>query len=155
MSASLEEYLKIMLVLYKKNGYIRVTDIAKEMSCSKPSVNRALKILKETGYIDYEVYGKILLTKKGENEASHILRRHEILKAFLMQVLDVKEEVAKVEANNMKHAISENTASKLEEYIKSIIDVSNLECDYNPDNEKCRNCIKVTAKFRLDKNLKR
>mgnify|MGYP005773012721 FL=1 len=155
MSASLEEYLKIMLVLYKKNGYIRVTDIAKEMSCSKPSVNRALKILKETGYIDYEVYGKILLTKKGENEASHILRRHEILKAFLIQVLDVKEEVAKVEANNMKHAISENTASKLEEYIKSIIDVSNLECDYNPDNEKCRNCIKVTAKFRLDKNLKR
>ena len=155
MSASLEEYLKIMLVLYKKNGYIRVTDIAKEMSCSKPSVNRALKILKETGYIDYEVYGKILLTKKGEDEASHILRRHEILKAFLMQVLDVKEEVAEVEANNMKHAISENTASKLEEYIKSIIDVSNLECDYNPDNEKCRNCIKVTAKFRLDKNLKR
>ena len=155
MSASLEEYLKIMLVLYKKNGYIRVTDIAKEMSCSKPSVNRALKILKETGYIDYEVYGKILLTKKGENEASHILRRHEILKAFLIQVLDVKEEVAKVEANNMKHAISENTASKLEEYIKNIIDVSNLECDYNPDNEKCRNCIKVTAKFRLDKNLKR
>lgn len=155
MSASLEEYLKIMLVLYKKNGYIRVTDIAKEMSCSKPSVNRALKILKETGYIDYEVYGKILLTKKGENEASRILRRHEILKAFLIQVLDVKEEVAKVEANNMKHAISENTASKLEEYIKSIIDVSNLECDYNPDNEKCRNCIKVTAKFRLDKNLKR
>ena len=155
MSASLEEYLKIMLVLYKKNGYIRVTDIAKEMSCSKPSVNRALKILKETGYIDYEVYGKILLTKKEENEASHILRRHEILKAFLIQVLDVKEEVAKVEANNMKHAISENTASKLEEYIKSIIDVSNLECDYNPDNEKCRNCIKVTAKFRLDKNLKR
>lgn len=155
MSASLEEYLKIMFVLYKKNGYIRVTDIAKEMSCSKPSVNRALKILKETGYIDYEVYGKILLTKKGENEASRILRRHEILKAFLIQVLDVKEEVAKVEANNMKHAISENTASKLEEYIKSIIDVSNLECDYNPDNEKCRNCIKVTAKFRLDKNLKR
>lgn len=155
MSASLEEYLKIMLVLYKKKGYIRVTDIAKEMSCSKPSVNRALKILKETGYIDYEVYGKILLTKKGENEASRILRRHEILKAFLIQVLDVKEEVAKVEANNMKHAISENTASKLEEYIKSIIDVSNLECDYNPDNEKCRNCIKVTAKFRLDKNLKR
>lgn len=155
MSASLEEYLKIMFVLYKKKGYIRVTDIAKEMSCSKPSVNRALKILKETGYIDYEVYGKILLTKKGENEASRILRRHEILKAFLIQVLDVKEEVAKVEANNMKHAISENTASKLEEYIKSIIDVSNLECDYNPDNEKCRNCIKVTAKFRLDKNLKR
>ena len=47
MTASLEEYLKTIYVLYNKNGVARVTDIALEMNCSKSSVNRALKVLKE------------------------------------------------------------------------------------------------------------
>ena len=46
MTASLEEYLKTIYVLYNKNGVARVTDIALEMNCSKPSVNRALKAVK-------------------------------------------------------------------------------------------------------------
>lgn len=69
ISKATEEYLKTMYVLKKQNGNIRVTDIANKMSCTKPSVNKALKSLKENGYIEYETYGPIKLTKEGENLA--------------------------------------------------------------------------------------
>ena len=52
MTASLEEYLKTIYVLYNKNGVARVTDIALEMNCSKPSVIRSLKVYKEEEYIE-------------------------------------------------------------------------------------------------------
>ena len=69
ISKATEEYLKTMYVLKKQNGNIRVTDIANKMSCTKPSVNKALKNLKENGYIEYETYGPIKLTKEGVSKA--------------------------------------------------------------------------------------
>ena len=44
----------------------------------------------------------------------------------------------------MKHAISEDTVNKFSDYIKSIIKVDELKCNYNPENERCQNCIKLT-----------
>jgi hypothetical protein len=148
MSATLEEYLKTIYTLIAKTSSARVTDIAKELSCSKPSVNRAIKILKEEGLIKYESYGDILLTKKGIEKAKKIVKRHEILKAFLVQVLEVKEEVADKEASTMKYAISEDTIKKFEDYIKTIIDVDKLDCEYNPDSQKCKNCVKAKVKYK-------
>ena len=57
ISKSQEEYLKTMYILQMHNGEIRVTDIAKKMECSKPSVNKALKSLKDNKLINYETYG--------------------------------------------------------------------------------------------------
>ena len=65
MTASLEEYIKTIYILINKMSVARVTDIASELGCTKPSVNRALKVLKEEGYIEYEAYKDIKLTKKG------------------------------------------------------------------------------------------
>ena len=59
ISKSQEEYLKTMYVLQKQNGEIRVTDIANKMNCSKPSVNKVIKNLKDNKLINYETYGKI------------------------------------------------------------------------------------------------
>lgn len=151
ITSSLEEYLKTMYLLNKKNGQIRVTDIANELNLTKSSVNRAIKILSEEKYINYETYGNITFTKIGEKKALEIIRRNEILKAFLVQVLEIDEKTAIKEAKNMKHAVSEETITKLEGYIKSIIDVTNLECDFDPTSDKCKNCVKVTAKYRLKK----
>ena len=64
ISKATEEYLKTMYVLKKQNGNIRVTDIANKMSCTKPSVNKALKSLKENGYIEYETYGPIKIDNR-------------------------------------------------------------------------------------------
>lgn len=148
MSATLEEYLKTIYILISKTSFARVTDIANELSCSKPSVNRAVKILKEEGLVKYESYGDILLTNSGIKKAKAIVKRHEILKAFLVQVLDVKEEIADKEANTMKYAISEDTINKFEEYIKTIIDVDKLDCQYNPNSEKCKKCVNTKSKYR-------
>lgn len=64
ISKSLEEYLKTMYVLKKQNGYIRVTDIAEKMNCSKPGVNKAINNLKLEGLVNYESYGTIEVTEK-------------------------------------------------------------------------------------------
>ena len=86
MTASLEEYLKTIYILYNKNGVARVTDIALEMNCTKPSVNRALKILKEEEYIDYKAYGSINLTLKGEKQAKKIIRSQIAIESFLTDI---------------------------------------------------------------------
>lgn len=152
ITSSLEEYLKTMYILNKVKGQIRVTDIANELNLTKSSVNRAIKILNEEKYINYETYGDITFTKTGEKKALEIIRRNEILKAFLVKVLEVDENTAVKEAKNMKHAISEDTITKLEKYIESIIDIETLGCDFDPTSEKCKNCVKVTAKYRLKNN---
>ncbi len=61
---SIEEYLKTIYVLEQETGQVRVTDIATKRGCSKPSVNRALKVLDSQGFLQYEAYGKIHLTEE-------------------------------------------------------------------------------------------
>ena len=84
ISKALEEYLKTMYVLKKQNGNIRVTDIANKMQCTKPSVNKALNNLKEEELINYETYGAIELTEKGEDLAKKILEAYDIIYVFLL-----------------------------------------------------------------------
>lgn len=146
MTASLEEYLKTIYILIKNKGSARVTYIAEELGYKKPSVNRALKILKEEELIKYEAYKDIELTNKGIRIAKDIVRKHDTLKAFLVEVLEVENEKAEEEAKLMKHAISEDTVQRLEKYIQSIIDVEKFACNYNPNNEKCKKCKKVIFK---------
>ena len=52
----------------------------------------------------------------------------------------------------MKHAISEKTAQKLDKYISQILNLGDLDCGYDANSEKCRNCVKITAKNRMKKN---
>lgn len=66
ISKALEEYLKVMYILKKQNGDIRVTDVANKMDCSKASVNKSINSLKENGLVNYETYGDIELTRDGE-----------------------------------------------------------------------------------------
>ena len=146
VSKALEEYLKTMYVLQIKNKEIRVTDIAKKLEITKPSVNRAIKNLKDINLVNYETYGEIKLTDNGKEEATNIIKKHNVLKAFLIQILNVNNETAEEEAKKMKHAISEDTINKFSDYIKSIIKVDELKCNYSPENERCQNCIKLKKK---------
>lgn len=70
ISKALEEYLKTMYVLQKQNGNIRVTDIAEKMNCSKPSVNKAIRNLKNENLVNYESYGTIELTNERKSFSS-------------------------------------------------------------------------------------
>ena len=144
ISKSSEEYIKNMYILRKQNGKIRVTDIAKKMKCSKPSVNKAINILKEEKLINYETYGTIELTKQGENLAKKILEAYDITYLFMKDVLNLDEEEAKSEAEKIKSTISDNTINKLAKYVHNEKKKKSLNCNYDINNEQCRSCIKRT-----------
>ena len=144
ISKSLEEYLKTMYVLKKKNGNIRVTDIANIMNCTKPSVNKAIYNLKDNGLLNYESYGTIELTESGENLAKKILETYDIVYVFLKEVLNLDKETAVKEAESIKLAITDETINKLAKYVHKVLDFNSLECEYDVNKEKCRTCARRT-----------
>ncbi len=145
ISKALEEYVKTMYILKKQNGNIRVTDIANKMNCTKPSVNKAINILKSNGLVNYELYGSIELTQEGEDLAKKILEAYDIVYVFLKDVLNLEEEQAKNEAENIKNNIADDTINKLAKYVHKELGLNNLNCNYDINNEKCRSCIKRTV----------
>lgn len=145
VTKSLEEYLKTMYVLQKQNGNIRVTDIANKMNCTKPSVNKAINNLKDNGLLEYELYGKIELTKEGENIAKKLLEAYDIVYLFLKDVLDISEGEAKKEAEKIKSTITDNTINKLAKYVHKVLEIDDLDCDYDINQERCRCCVRRTS----------
>jgi DtxR family Mn-dependent transcriptional regulator len=144
VTKSLEEYLKTMYILQKQNGKIRVTDIAERMNCTKPSVNKAIYNLKDNGLLNYESYGTIELTKEGENLAKKILEAYDIVYLFLKDVLNLEKEEAQKEAEKIKLAITDDTINKLAKYVHKVLDLNNLDCNYDINQEKCRCCARRT-----------
>lgn len=145
LSKSLEEYIKTMYILKKQTGNIRVTDIANKMNCTKPSVNKALNNLKDSGLVNYETYGTIELTQEGENIAKKVLEAYDIVYLFFKDVLNLNEEQAQKEAEQIKSNISDDTINKLAKYVHKVLDLSSLDCDYNINNERCRSCVRRTT----------
>lgn len=146
ISKSLEEYIKTMYVLQKQNGNIRVTDVAKKMNCSKPSVNKAIKQLKENELLNYETYGSIELTKAGEDLAKKLLEAYDIVYVFLHEVLNLRKEEAQKEAEKMKSAIEDDTINQLAKYVHKVLDLNELDCNYDVNKERCRSCKRRTGK---------
>lgn len=144
LTNSQEEYLKMIYVLSSTEKIARVTDIAQKLNITKPSVNKGIKTLKEMQLVNYETYGEITLTEKGIKIARAIIKRFDIIKIFLKEILDVPEEQAKKEAAAMKTAISTETEEKLEKYVIETLKLNDLECGYNMNNEKCRQCARLS-----------
>jgi Mn-dependent DtxR family transcriptional regulator len=111
-----EMYLETILVLKNKYGYVRSIDIAKEMNYSKPSVSRAVTLLKEDGYIENDPHGMILLTDKGMAVAEKIYDRHKTLTKYLVW-LGVSEETAQSDACRIEHVISQESFDKIKEQL--------------------------------------
>lgn len=144
ISKSLEEYLKTMYVLKKQTGRVRITDIAEKMNCTKASVNKAVHNLKDNGLLTYETYGTIKLTESGEDLAKKILEAYDIVFLFLKDVLNLKEEQAKSEAEKMKSIMTDETINKLAKYVHKVLELNDLDCDYDINKEKCRSCVRRT-----------
>ena len=131
-----------MYILQKQNGNIRVTDIANKMNCSKPSVNKAIYNLKDNGLLNYESYGTIELTKEGENLAKKILETYDIVYLFLKEVLNLTENDASIEAEKIKSVMTDNTINNLAKYVHKELGMNNLNCDYDVNQERCRECAR-------------
>lgn len=113
-----EDYLETILILEKKNGTVRSVDIAIEMGFSKPSVSRAMGILKKSGYIIVDEKGHILLTEDGRQLAERIYGRHQTISRFFIEVLGVSEEIAIKDACRIEHDLSDETYEKLCEKLR-------------------------------------
>lgn len=100
-----EMYLETIYVLSKKSNFVRSLDIAEHMGFSKPSVSRAVGLLKQGGYITVEHDGSIFLTNEGCEVAERIYERHTILTKFLIS-LGVDENTASEDACKIEHDIS-------------------------------------------------
>ena len=114
-----EDYLETILILQQRTGYVRSVDIATELGYSKPSISRAVLILKTNGYITVEPSGQRLLTEEGYRKASSIYERHLILHEFLEKTLGVDADTADADACKIEHVISEQSYQKLKEMVIS------------------------------------
>jgi DtxR family Mn-dependent transcriptional regulator len=118
MTESQEDYLE-MISFLSDTEKVRVTDIARRLGVSKPSVLTALKSLEEKMLINHEKYGSVLLTEKGKGLAAEIREKHELLKNFLRLKLNVSEANAEKDACRMEHILSEETFELIIQFVKS------------------------------------
>lgn len=118
LTASQEDYLKQIYLLGREQEEVRVTDVAKYLGLSKPSVNRAINTLKEGEFIAHEHYGTVKLTPKGEKAANNIYESYKVIRKFLIEILEVDAETAHLEADLMEHNISKSTKKRWKKYLK-------------------------------------
>ena len=111
-----EMYLETILILQRKRGFVRSVDISEYMGYSKPSVSRAVSLLKAGAYITMGDDGRILLTEAGKAVAEKILSRHTLLTQFL-QSIGVDLETASADACKMEHVISDPTFDAIKNHI--------------------------------------
>lgn len=154
LSNSQEEYLKTIYLLECGNNKIRVTDIAKRLDITKPSVSKALNIIKDLELIEYETYGEIKLTAKAKKIAKDILKKQDLIEMFLIGILGVEEESAKQEAVLIKSTISKETEEKLYTYIRDLFEFKNTacRCDFSHDIERCKECSTTKIRNKLNNN---
>lgn len=112
-----EDYLEAILMIKQSKGAVRSIDIARYLQFSKPSVSRAMSVLRENGYIRMEREGWIELTEEGKAVAEKICERHHLLTDWLVG-LGVTQEVAARDACRMEHDMSGETFEKLKIHIQ-------------------------------------
>ena len=123
MSLSLHEsgqmYLETILVLSKESSHVRAIDVGEHLGYSKPSVSRALSILKKDGYVTVNADGYITLTESGYHVAESMYQRHLVISRMLV-CLGVSEEIAAEDACRIEHIISEESFEAMKAHLTRI-----------------------------------
>lgn len=152
LSATLEDYLETILALVREGQVARSRDIATRLNVHKSTVTAALRSLKELGLIHYAPYEVIRLTHEGEKRAQDVQRRHDALRRFFVDVLNVSEPVAEKAACAMEHVVPKEVLRRMADF-KAFLD----ECPYGQapwlqhlaepcvgrkDHTACGDCVK-------------
>lgn len=111
-----EMYLETIYVLSKKSSHVRSIDVAEYMGYSKPSVSRAVGLLKQGGYVISDEDGFLMLTNAGRAAAEKIFERHTVLSSFLVK-LGVDEKTAAEDACKIEHVISDSTLEAIKKFL--------------------------------------
>lgn len=112
-----EMYIETIYILSKAQSAVRSIDVVEYMGFSKPSVSRAISILKKGGYVNMDSKGYLSLTETGLDVAKKIYERHTILTRFLV-TLGVAEKTAVEDACRMEHIISDESFNAIKKYIE-------------------------------------
>ena len=112
-----EMYLETILVLTQQKGSVRSIDVCDYMGYSKPSVSRAVSILRQGGYLNMDAHGALTLTESGYEIAAKILERHRILTDALVK-LGVDEAIAAEDACKIEHHISDATIEAIKAHLE-------------------------------------
>ena len=113
---SAEMYIETIYILSQKSQAVRSIDVADYMGYSKPSVSRAVGLLKSGGYLNMADDGLLTLTPEGHSMAKKIFERHTVLSNFL-EMIGVSAETASVDACRIEHVISDETLSAIKNYL--------------------------------------
>jgi DtxR family Mn-dependent transcriptional regulator len=158
----MEDYLKTIFKVIKKQQVARPRDIAKILKVSAPSVTGALHSLAEKEFIHYSPYDLITLTKKGESAATDVVRKHDVLQSFFEKVLLVEEKEADEVACKMEHVVSSKVLDRFISFVEFLevcpragekwISGFGYYCDHDGKLENCENCIELSLEnVRKDK----
>lgn len=115
-----ENYLETILRLRNRQGNVRSIDLAVELNYSKPSISRAVALLKKAGYLTVDENGYIELTAAGLEKANSVYEKHKMIKSFLVKVLGVNEETAENDACRIEHIISDESFGAMKNYVKKL-----------------------------------
>ena len=114
---SREDYLETILILSQEKAYVRSVDVAERLGVTKPSVSRAISLLRTAGMIHMDPRdGALTLTEEGRQVAEHVYDRHRLLTSVLT-MLGVDEEVAAHDACRIEHVISEESFRAIQRHV--------------------------------------
>jgi len=120
LSSSQEDYLEAIFHIIESKQAARAKDISVRLGVNNSSVTGALHALADKGLINYEPYDIVTLTTEGRAIARQVVRRHEVLRDFLIRVLDVGTEEAEDSACKLEHAVSDNVLAKLVQFMETV-----------------------------------
>ena len=112
-----EMYLEAILVLAKKSGYVRSIDVSEYLGYSKPSVSRAVGLLKDRGYILVNKSGELILTDSGKEKAEHVFERHRVITEALVKI-GADRTSAEENACRIEHVITEDVFLAIKKYVE-------------------------------------
>ena len=114
-----EMYLETILILSREKQYVRSIDVCEYMGYSKPSISRAVSLLRNSGYVDMDDRGYLTLTDAGQAIAEKIYERHQVLSKILRS-LGVDDKAAAEDACRIEHVISDETFAAIKEHISQM-----------------------------------
>ena len=119
MRESREMYLETIYVLTKENGPVHAIEVCQHMGFSKPSVSRAVGLLKQGGYVTADEDGHLSLTEAGREAAIKTYERHKVLTNFFIR-LGIDEEIAAEDACKIEHDLSDTTFEAIKRHADSL-----------------------------------
>lgn len=114
----MEDYLEVIYELIRLKGYATTTDTSNYLNVSLPSVTKMMQKLDEAGYLKYEKYRGIVLTKEGTDIAQNMRERHSLVVEFL-EMLGIDDTTANIDAEGIEHHLHPETLRKLEEFVRA------------------------------------